>query len=60
VGGVVIAEQIFSMPGLGKTAVTAITQQLSDLLAAQSQAARPRHEQQPRHRHGVVLAVARE
>jgi peptide/nickel transport system permease protein len=27
VGGVVITEQIFSMPGLGKTAVTAITQQ---------------------------------
>jgi peptide/nickel transport system permease protein len=27
VGGVVITEQIFSMPGLGRTAVTAITQQ---------------------------------
>jgi peptide/nickel transport system permease protein len=27
VGGVVITEQIFSLPGLGKTAVTAITQQ---------------------------------
>jgi peptide/nickel transport system permease protein len=27
IGGVVITEQIFSMPGLGKTAVTAITQQ---------------------------------